>query len=578
MEHVHKKRRRVLAVKYRPKVLSDVIGQDVLVQSLTKGIANFHLPQAILLHGIRGTGKTSTARILARAVNCTNLCTNKYEPCGVCSSCKAIDDDRHPDVLEMDAASHTGVDDIREVIDSAQYKAILGQYKIFIIDEVHMLSKSAFNALLKTLEEPPSHALFIFATTEINKIPETILSRCARFDLKRVDSCLLMTHFKTIAHKEGYSIEQDALAILVRTADGSVRDGLTLLDQAMNLADAGNQTLISNEIVQSMTCAADRNKLYVLLSKIINKQPEQVIQDTREVISQGADPVAIMQDLMECLYRVACFKITPKLSNDITIPEFERKIARDTASSIESMQILSLWKKMLCGYEDVKKSPFAWQALEMVLLRLCFAATIPSLENFMTANDGQYAALNDGQYAALNDDNDVHGFGKIDPRSAEMQLEQESSRSENAIQSCSESLCAVSKYKDEERVGYNEKSKNVCNTIEDLLSVLKQKREALLLSYVTRDVAFVSFDFGKIIVQIKNKDTEKIIPLLKQFLFEYTGIKWSIDIDKSSRNLLSIHEEQNEAQIKKEQQLLQRPFLKSVQKEFPGTIIEFIKK
>lgn len=527
--------RRVLARKYRPKFLKDLIGQDLLVQALSRGIIEAHIPQAILLHGIRGTGKTSTARILARALNCVGTDGKgnmTIQPCEKCRSCKALDEDRHPDVLEMDAASHTGVDDIREIIDSTQYRAILGRYKIFIVDEVHMLSKSAFNALLKTLEEPPSHVLFVFATTEINKIPETILSRCARFDLKRVDSKVLIKHFQDISEKEGYTIEQDALAILARSADGSVRDGLTLLDQAMNLTDAEHQTFITSQMVQSMMGATDRRKLYKILEKIFKKQPEAVIEDLRGMINNGEDPLAIIQDLLECLYRVACIKIMPKLSADETIPEFERQASSSIALLTENIQILSLWKKMLKGYEDVKKAPLAQQALEMVLLRICFAATLPSLEEWLNSSD----SLSNPDSSAL--------------------------LTQNPIQTKDTNSSPLSH------------TKSICD-IESLLKALEQSKEALLLSYVYSDLAFISFEKGKIVAQAKNQEIRKIIPLLKQFLYQYTGEKWSVELDFSQDSVQSLREQQNEERKEKKHKILQEPFFKSIQEEFPGAVVDF---
>lgn len=524
-----------MARKYRPKVLQDIIGQDVMVQALSKGLAESRLPQAILLTGIRGTGKTSTARILARAVNCT-------DPANCCSSCRAMDEDRHPDVLEMDAASHTSVDDIREVIDSVQYRAILGRYKVFIIDEVHMLSKSAFNALLKTLEEPPPHVLFIFATTEINKIPETILSRCARFDLKRVDSNLLIDHFKGIAQKEGYEIEQDALAILARAADGSVRDGLTLLDQAMNLTDAKEETLISSKTLESMTGAADRQRLYEVISLILGRQAEGAVLRVRGIIDDGADPIAVMQDMLECLYRVACIRVVPKIASDVTIPEFERKIAKAIASDVDGMRLLSMWKKMLKGFEDVKKAPYAGQALEMVVLRLCFAASIPSLDEWLNSK------------------------GEGDTAMQVNTATQVSMEAVPAIENQGSSLI--------EQKAEIEESRSI-QSIQDLMNALETQREALLLSAVQRDFAFVSFNPGNITVQLKNPDETKAIGLLKQFLYKLTGTRWVIEVDSSSTEIQTFQEQRDESLYQKGQKIMQRPFLQAVQQEFPGAVVDF---
>jgi DNA polymerase-3 subunit gamma/tau len=556
--------RRVLARKYRPKDLRDVIGQDVIVRALSKGVSESRLPQAILFNGIRGTGKTSTARILARVVNCENVSFEKDSSgaasspvaCGICRSCAALLEDRHPDILEMDAASHTGVDDIREIIDSVQYRAIYGKYKVFIIDEVHMLSKSAFNALLKTLEEPPSHVLFIFATTEVTKVPETILSRCARFDLKRIESQLLIDHFQSIAQKEGYEIEQDALALLARSADGSARDGLTLLDQAMNLSDAAGKSVISGAIVESMTGAADRRKLYGVLEFIVKKQHEDAVLQVRNIVKDGADPVAIMQDLLECVYRVACFKITPKLASDVTIPEFERSIANSIASTVESMQILSLWKKLLKGFEDVKKAPYAVQAIEMVILRLCFAAAIPSLDEW----------INSSPVSPSMDEIPAGGSSSLISKSVLVTsnvLACESSVSADDVSVVSQPSTPEPR-----------KEQPSLNSVDDLIRALDQSREALLYETIMKDFAFIDFSAGHITVQIKNPASEKVVAVLKQFLFKVTGTRWVVEVS-SQDGARTLNEMHAAACENKEQEILQRPFFQAVKQEFPDATIEF---
>lgn len=580
-----KTERRILARKYRPKFLKDLIGQDLLVQSLTRGLTEQHLPQAILLHGIRGTGKTSTARILARAINCVGpdgkggMTTT---PCGVCRSCKALDEDRHPDVLEMDAASHTGVDDIRDIIDSAQYRAILGRYKVFIIDEVHMLSKSAFNALLKTLEEPPSHVLFIFATTEINKIPETILSRCARFDLKRVDSRVLMNHFEHVASNEGYAIEKDALAILARAADGSVRDGLTLLDQAMNLTDAAQETTITSRTVQSMIGATDRRRLYQVLQKIFAHNPEPLIEDVRALVDAGEDPVAILQDLLECLYRVACFRIMPKLAADDTIPEFERKAAEALAKGTDNMTALSLWKKMLKGYEDVRKAPFAQQALEMTLLRICFAASLPPLETWLK----EHPAGEDGKNLLRSSTEASAGFGPQPSAQSgtstgttvgeSSDLPAETAATEMPASAPSSTLgtqvASVGSAKEAEPNGLTRIA-----SVEDLVAALSAAREALLLGYVQHDMAFVSFQPGHIVLQARGKDAPRAVPMLKQFLAQRTGEKWTVEVDAVGTHpaAQSLHEQAVSQRQAHEAAFQESPLMKQVQDVFPGATVAF---
>ncbi|MDR3285761.1 MAG: DNA polymerase III subunit gamma/tau [Holosporales bacterium] len=542
--------RRVLARKYRPKFLKDLIGQNELVQSLTKGIQERRIPQAILLHGIRGTGKTSTARILARSINCVGKDCNgdmTVTPCCECRSCRAVDDDNHVDVIEMDAASHTGVDDIREVIDSARYKAIIGRYKVFIIDEVHMLSKSAFNALLKTLEEPPAHVLFIFATTEINKIPETILSRCARFDFKRVDSKTLINHLKNIAQNEEYEIENDACAILARLAEGSVRDSLTLLDQSMNLTDSTGSKIITAKIIQTMAGFSDKQKLFNILTNILEKNEENVISEVRELLCKGADPQMIMQDLLECLYQAACLKIIPKLSADESIPEFERNSADAIAKKANEMQLLSLWKVMLKNYSNLKNAPLAGQALEMGLLRTCFAAQLPSIEQLIGERENNESTLNKNSIA-VKDLNEYPSFEQVQ----QSKLEEPTS----TFQDCSQKAEIL--------------------TEQDLLALLEKNREALLISYINNDIAFISFKPGNICLQLRNEKAAKIISTLKQFLASQTGESWKIEIVKDSQVTAQTNEEKRLEFLKKEKgRALETPIVKKVIEFFPHAKVEF---
>jgi DNA polymerase-3 subunit gamma/tau len=574
--------RRVSARKYRPKLLKDIIGQETMVKALAQGIVEKRIPQAILLHGIRGTGKTSTARILARSVNCIGpdgLGDMTVTPCCQCKSCRAIDDDSHVDVIEMDAASHTGVDDIREIIESARYKAVIGHYKVFIIDEVHMLSKSAFNALLKTLEEPPAHVLFIFATTEINKIPETILSRCARFDLKRVDSKTLIGHIKYIAENEGYTIENDACAILARSAEGSVRDALTLLDQAMNLTEsspgearegeagtgsAGKRS-ITVSIIRSMIGLGDRQAVFEILSNIIEKKVEGVVSGVRSLLEKGSDPFMIMQELMESLYHVACFKMLPNLSADTSIPEFERERAAALAKQLDDMQLLSLWKVMLKAYADVKQAPFADQALEVGLMRVCFAAGLPSIEQLL-AESGPSAA------APLSASSSVAPCS-LAPSPVPSPAAPSSAPFFSAPKPLEEALPPAPPPAAPEEP-QNQLNKEIAS-VEDLLSALEEHREALLLSYIRKDIAFVSFAPGDIAIQVKQEGTTKIIPLLKKFLYMCSGRHWNISINTTSLQVKTPEELEKEQKAKDEAEILKTPIISDIIRIFPGAEIKF---
>lgn len=314
----------VLARKYRPQNFEDLLGQDALVQTLTNAIQNNRLHHAYILTGIRGVGKTTTARLIARALNCTGADGKggpTIHPCGVCDNCKAIAAGRHMDVMELDAASHTGVDDIRELLDSARYAPTNARYKVYIIDEVHMLSKGAFNALLKTLEEPPAHVKFIFATTEIRKVPVTILSRCQRFDLQRLSVETLTQLFTKILANENITAETEALDIIAKAADGSARDGLSLLDQAIVLSN-GN---INTDVVKKMLGLADRSQTLTLFENLVNGNMEAVLKDISEQYTNGATPMIVLQDLINITHDLAKVKIIPALLNSTSLSEIEKK-------------------------------------------------------------------------------------------------------------------------------------------------------------------------------------------------------------------------------------------------------------
>lgn len=368
---------RVLARKYRPRSFAELIGQDALVRTLTNAIQSGRIAQAFMLTGVRGVGKTTTARIIARALNCIGPDGTggpTVTPCGVCDNCRAIAEDRHVDVLEMDAASHTGVDDIREIIDSVRYAPTSARYKLYIIDEVHMLSKNAFNALLKTLEEPPAHVKFVFATTEIRKVPVTVLSRCQRFDLRRVETGVLKAHFTRIAGLEGATLEPDAAALLARAADGSVRDGLSLLDQAIALA----AETVSAGQVRDMLGLADRARIIDLFEAALTAQPAEALEILADLHRAGADPVVILQDLLDLTHELTRLKVAPGAGDDPAMPEAERNRGGALSAKLGMPALTRAWQILLKGLGEVTAAPAPHQALDMVIIRLSFAADLPT--------------------------------------------------------------------------------------------------------------------------------------------------------------------------------------------------------
>ena len=379
---------RVLARKYRPQTFAELIGQDAMVQTLANAIARGRIAHAFLLTGVRGVGKTSTARLIAKALNCIGPDGQggpTITPCNMCEPCRAISEGRHIDVIEMDAASHTGIDDIREIIDAVRYASVSARYKIYIIDEVHMLSKSAFNALLKTLEEPPEHVKFLFATTEVNKVPVTVLSRCQRFDLRRIPAEKLAAHFAEVAEAEEVEVEPEAVGMIARAAEGSVRDGLSILDQAIA---HGAGTVTSGQ-VRDMLGLADRGRTRRLLQLLLAGDATAALTELDEAHELGIDPTQLLRGLMESLHSATRAKAGA--NTDALQSAEERETAEEMAGKLSWAAIHRLWQMLLKGLQDVAIAPEPREAAEMALLRLIHAADLPDPAALMAKLSGEGA-------------------------------------------------------------------------------------------------------------------------------------------------------------------------------------------
>jgi DNA polymerase-3 subunit gamma/tau len=365
---------RVLARTYRPQRLSELIGQEALVRTLTNALRTGRIAHAFLLTGIRGVGKTTTARIIARALNCTGPDGRGQptpEPCGQCPHCVGIAEGRHIDVLEMDAATRTGIDDVRELVDSVRYAPTSARFKVYIVDEVHMLSEKAFNGLLKTLEEPPPQTIFIFATTEVRKVPITVLSRCQRFDLRRVEGERLRRHLAEIAAKEGVRVEPGALTLLVRAAEGSVRDGLSLLDQAIALLGAADgEAAISAAQVQDMLGLADRGRVLTLFEHLAEGDLPGALQRLAELYDLGTEPEAVLQDLLEICHWLTRIKVAPEAAQAFGVAEADARRGEALAARLTVPVLARNWQMLLKGLDDVRQAPSPLLAAEMVLVRL----------------------------------------------------------------------------------------------------------------------------------------------------------------------------------------------------------------
>lgn len=373
----------VLARKYRPATFADLIGQDAMVRTLKNAFQADRIAQAFILTGIRGTGKTTTARIIAKGMNCIGPDGQggpTTQPCGECAPCRAIAVGEHMDVLEMDGASQTGINDIRDnVLNSVQYAPGSARYKIYIIDEVHMLSTSAFNALLKTLEEPPAHVKFIFATTEIRKVPVTVLSRCQRFDLRRIEPEVMIAHLRRIAEAEGARITDDALALITRAAEGSVRDALSLMDQA--IAHGGGET--TAEDVRAMLGLADRGRVLDLFDLVMSGDAAGALAELAAQYADGADPLAVLRDMAEITHWISVIKITPEAIEDPTIGPDERARGGTMAAALPMRSLTRTWQMLLKALEEIAQAPNAMMAAEMALIRLTHVADLPSPEELV---------------------------------------------------------------------------------------------------------------------------------------------------------------------------------------------------
>ena len=370
---------RVLARRYRPKTFKDLIGQDAMVRILSNSFELNRVAHAFLFNGVRGVGKTTTARIVSKGLNCIKNEKPTIDPCGECESCIAAKNDRHVDIIEIDAASHTGVDDMRELTEGVRYKPSVGRYRIYIIDEVHMLSTAAFNALLKTLEEPPEHTKFIFCTTEIRKIPVTVLSRCQKFDLRRVSNVELVKHLKNIAENEKVLIDVESLNLIVRSSDGSVRDALSLLDQAISISNHD----IKEESVKTMLGLSDKSKVWDLFDSLMEGNSLNVINNFESLLNAGSDPILLIEELMVVCHNVTRAIAIPSLDISQNMSEFEAKRALKSATNLNIPSVTKCWQLLLKGHSEIQSTYSVKEATEMILLRITYAANLPDLKNLI---------------------------------------------------------------------------------------------------------------------------------------------------------------------------------------------------
>ncbi|MGE4313408.1 MAG: DNA polymerase III subunit gamma/tau [Pseudobdellovibrionaceae bacterium] len=547
---------RVLARKYRPSNFSELIGQDALVRTLSNAIESGRIAHAFMLTGIRGTGKTTTARIIAKAINYTGPDGKSGPTTGPtddCALCRAITEDRHPDVIEMDAASRTGVNDIREIIEGVRYAPVEARYKVYIIDEVHMLSTSAFNALLKTLEEPPPHVKFIFATTEIRKVPITILSRCQRFDLRRVSVDELATHYTNIAALEKAGTEPEAMQMIAQAADGSVRDGLSLLDQAIALG----QGKVETDIVRSMLGLNEARRALDLLEHAMGGDVEATLKLASDLYDRGTDPLTLIQDMSEAVHLLTKLKAAPQAKRTVAPNMAEDDLLKASALSAE-LNIPALgraWQILLKGTGEAVSSSMPQAVLEMVLIRLCYATTLPDpadLVKKLTEEGGTAGA-------SRSVGSTSSGVGARASSSVSTSM---SGTPRTAVQTASAP----------ETAPVAQIANGNLDTLEDIVALLEANGSMILASSIDQYVMPISIKGTAMAVALTDDAPRELSGQLTSALNNLTpGKRWVITIGKkedAKPTLRSVREEQQRLAHEK---LLNDPLVSAVMKTFPGT-------
>tara|TARA_B100000686_G_scaffold321592_1_gene374412 strand:+ start:1802 stop:3460 length:1659 start_codon:yes stop_codon:yes gene_type:complete len=505
MENINQK---VFALKYRPKNFKELIGQEIMVQTILNSIKSKTLPNAYLLTGIRGVGKTTTARLIAKALNC-NKDFIKEENCN-CNNCVEISNSKHLDVLEMDAASRTGIDDVRELIESSKYNPTSAKYKIFIIDEVHMLSKQAFNGLLKTLEEPPPHLKFIFATTELKKIPVTIISRCQRFDLHRIPISILVNNLKTIVKKENGKISENALKLIAKAAEGSVRDSLSLLNRAIV-----SQSIIDDEIdekfIRKMLGIADRTKVLQLLGFIFYGDKKQSIDLLREMINEGLEPSTFLNDLLEIIHFIQQRKDLGSFDSELYLSEAEIEIIDNVSSLVDTSTLILYWQFILKVLDEIYIVANPLLSLEMLVVRLLHIKSMPSYEDLL-----KQAVINEPKEQVY-----------------ESKKEKKDLKETNNTQVSKNQIKSTIQTKPQAITEEQEKLEiESIRSFEDLIKISSKKREVQLKYDLERNVNLIKFSEGKIDIAFNENLSKNFVRNLSQKLLEWTKKRWVITLAK----------------------------------------------
>ena len=557
---------KVLARKYRPSDFTGLIGQEALVRTLSNAFATGRIAHAFMLTGVRGVGKTTTARIIARALNCIGPDGKRTEPtihpCGVCEPCIAIAESRHVDVQEMDAASHTGIDDVREIIEGVRYAPASARYKIYIIDEVHMLSKPAFNGLLKTLEEPPPHVKFVFATTEIRKVPVTVLSRCQRFDLRRIETPELIAHLKSIAGQESVKIEDAALALVARAAEGSVRDGLSLLDQAIAHRE---EKAITADTIRGMLGLADRGRVLDLFEKVMGGALPEALAALGELYDRGADPLAVMQDLLEIVHFLTRVKVAPGAEGFFDGSSGEAKRAAEMAAKLSVPSLTRAWSMLLKGLFEVRDAARPVQACEMALIRLAYAADLPPTDKLVrdVMDGGAVPAASRSSNPSLEGRGPVgsarQGGGGPSARDAR-----------NGEGASSDSVRARSAAVPQPTAAAE--NAPTLRTLEDLAALAQAKSAPVLKVHIENDIHLVSLEPGRLEFRPGPRSPRTLAADLAQKLKDWTGTRWVVTLAREG-GAPTLAEQKKAVKAARHERVLQESLVRAVLDRFPGAEI-----
>ena len=550
---------KVLARKHRPATFSDLIGQDVMVKIIQNSFLSERIAHAFMLTGVRGVGKTTTARIIAKGLNCIGLNGNglpTISPCGRCDNCLAISNGNHVDVMEFDAASRTGVSDIREIIESVFYRAASARFKIYIIDEVHMLSTSAFNALLKTLEEPPKHVKFIFATTEINKVPLTVLSRCQTFDLKRIEPQSMIAYLKDISERENFSISEDCLGQIARASEGSMRDALSLLEQIF--VDTGG--IITIEKVRRTLGLADRGRLIDLFESLVSGEIAIVLEQYNDLYKDGADPISLLKELSEITHWITLFKVAPKLSNDITMPPEERSRGKELSEKLDLRELARIWQ-LLVKILDESSSAFNSKiSVEMGLIRVAHASQGPTPDELIKK------IIQNEQSDLKKTEEKINASAKgVTSLTGELE-------NNNSLQITEKQIfeTTVLQSEAEKRIVLKSEEDRSLENFADVIELIRVKRDLELLIEIENNFRLVNYKIGRIEFEPTPSAAKNLASRLTGFLKEQTGARWFVSV-VSSGGGQTIREASVEKQTLSEKKAMSSPTVRAVFDNFPAS-------